>query len=181
MKKSLPKNRERRIGVYAGSFDPLTLGHLWMIEQGAQLFDQFIVAIGINPDKKFTFSLEDRLAMLRESTRGYPNIVVEAFSHQFLIRYAESMGANYILRGIRSGSDYEYERGMRNINGDLNPKITTLFLMPPRDIAEISSSMVKGLIGPDGWQKIVKQYVPEPVYRRIIKSVHGKSDRTALV
>ena len=74
-----------------------------------------------------------------------------------------------------------YERGMRNINGDLNPKITTLFLMPPRDISEISSSMVKGLIGPDGWQKIVKQYVPEPVYRRILKSVHAKSSRTALV
>lgn len=181
MKTSAHKAHQRRIGVYAGSFDPLTLGHLWMIEQGALLFDQFIVAIGINPDKKFTFPLEDRLKMVKESTRAFPNIVVEAFSHQFLIRYAESMGANYILRGIRSGSDYEYERGMRNINGDLNPNVTTLFLIPPRDISEISSSMVKGLIGPDGWQKIVKQYVPTPVYQRIIKSVRGKSSRTALV
>lgn len=181
MKTSAHKAHQRRIGVYAGSFDPLTLGHLWMIEQGALMFDQFIVAIGINPDKKFTFPLEERLKMVKESTRAFPNIVVEAFSHQFLIRYAESMGANYILRGIRSGSDYEYERGMRNINGDLNPNVTTLFLIPPRDISEISSSMVKGLIGPDGWQKIVKQYVPTPVYQRIIKSVRGKSSRTALV
>ncbi len=180
MKKRAP-NHQPRVGVYAGSFDPLTLGHLWMIEQGAKLFDRFVAAIGINPDKKFTFSLEDRLEMVRESTRIYPNVVVEAFSHQFLIHYAESMGANYVLRGIRSASDYEYERGMRNINGDLNSKITTLFLMPPRDISEISSSMVKGLIGPDGWQKIVKQYVPEPVFRRILKSVNGKSSRTALV
>jgi pantetheine-phosphate adenylyltransferase len=174
-------NPQRRVGVYAGSFDPLTLGHLWMIEQGVNLFDQFIVAIGINPDKSFTFSVEDRLEMVRETTREHSNVVVEAFSHQFLIRYAESMGANYILRGVRSASDYEYERGMRNINGDLNPKITTLFLMPPRSISEISSSMVKGLIGPDGWQKIVKQYVPEPVYKRILKSVPSKSSRTALV
>jgi pantetheine-phosphate adenylyltransferase len=181
MKLSTQKRHRRRIGVYAGSFDPLTLGHLWMIEQGALLFDQFVVAIGINPDKKFTFSLEERLEMVRESTSAFSNIVVEAFSHQFLIRYAESMGANYILRGIRSGSDYEYERGMRNINGDLNSNVTTLFLMPPRDIAEISSSMVKGLIGPDGWQKIVKHYVPAPVYGRILKSMHGKSARTGLV
>ena len=179
MKRNL--SHQRRIGVYAGSFDPLTLGHLWMIEQGARLFDQFVVAIGINPDKKFTFSLEERLEMVRESSQTYSNIVVEAFSHKFLIRYAESMGANYILRGIRSGSDYEYERGMRNINGDLNPKVTTLFLMPPRDIAEISSSMVKGLIGPDGWQKIVRQYVPEPVFKRLLKSVDSKTSRTALV
>src|ERR1043165_5351652 len=179
--KKQARNHQSGVGVYAGSFDPLTLGHLWMIEQGARLFDRFIVAIGINPDKKFTFSVEDRLEMVRESTRNYRNIVVEAFSHQFLIRYAESMGANYILRGIRSASDYEYERGMRNINGDLNPKITTLFLMPPRSISEISSSMVKGLIGPDGCQKILKQYVPKPVYRRILKSVHAKSSRTALV
>ena len=174
-------NYQNRVGVYAGSFDPLTLGHLWMIDQGAKLFDQFIVAIGINPDKKFTFSLADRLEMVRETTLSHPTVVVEAFSHQFLIRYAESMGANYILRGVRSPSDYEYERGMRNINGDLNPKITSIFLMPPRDISEISSSMVKGLVGPDGWQKIVKQYVPEPVYRRILKSVHAKSSRTALM
>ncbi|HTR43891.1 MAG TPA: hypothetical protein VMH87_19950, partial [Pseudomonadales bacterium] len=76
------------------------------------------------------------------------------------------IGATHILRGIRSESDYEYERTMRNINGDMDPQICSIFLMPPRDIAEVSSSMVKGLAGPKGWQKVVRKYVPSPVYRR---------------
>ena len=113
-----------------------------MIEQGVALFDQLVVAIGINPDKRYTFPLEERLRI----------------------------GASHILRGIRSESDYEYERTMRNINGDLDPAICTVFLMPPRDIAEVSSSMVKGLIGPKGWQQVVRKYVPKPVYQHIIRT-----------
>ncbi len=158
----------RRLGVYAGSFDPLTIGHLWMIQEGARLFERLIVAIGINPDKKYQFTVEDRLAMLRESCRELPNVSVAAFSNLYLIDYAESVVATHILRGIRSVGDYEFERTMRNINGDLDPKICTVFLMPPRDIAEVSSSMVKGLIGPAGWRKIVRKYVPAPVYRQLL-------------
>lgn len=161
--------RPRRLGVYAGSFDPLTIGHLWMIEQGAQLFEQLIVAVGVNPDKKQTFSVEDRLSMLRESCSSFRNVSVASFSNLYLIDYAESVGATHILRGIRSAADFEFERTMRNINGDLDPKICTVFLMPPRDIAEVSSSMVKGLIGPQGWRGIVKKYVPAPVYRRLLQ------------
>ena len=157
---------KKRLGVYAGSFDPLTIGHLWMIEQGAGLFDRLIVAVGINPDKRYTFSLEARLDMLRESLKNYRNVSVSSFSNYYLIDYARKAGATHILRGIRSESDYEYERTMRNINGDMDPKICSAFLMPPRDIAEVSSSMVKGLVGPAGWQKVVRKYVPEPVYRR---------------
>ena len=159
----------RRLGVYAGSFDPLTIGHLWMIEEGARLFEQLIVAVGLNPDKRHTFSVEDRLTMLRKSCSPYRNVTVAAFSNLYLIDYAESVDATHILRGIRSASDYEFERTMRNINGDLDPRICTVFLMPPRDISEVSSSMVKGLIGPKGWQSIVKKYVPNPVYQRLLK------------
>jgi pantetheine-phosphate adenylyltransferase len=159
-----------RLGVYAGSFDPLTVGHLWMIEQGARLFHRLVVAVGINPDKRYTFSLEDRLAMLRESLKQYRAISVASFSNRYLIDYAQSIRATHILRGIRSESDYEYERSMRNINGDLDPAICTVFLMPPRNIAEVSSSMVKGLVGPKGWQRIVRRYVPEPVYRRFVEA-----------
>jgi len=158
------------LGVYAGSFDPLTVGHLWMIEQGVALFDELVVAIGINPDKRYTFTLEDRLAMLREALRPFQNLSVTSFSNSYLIDYAQEIGATHILRGIRSGSDYEYERTMRNINGDLDAGICTIFLMPPRDIAEVSSSMVKGLIGPKGWRRVVRKYVPEPVYRHILKA-----------
>jgi len=143
----------------------LTNGHVWMVEQGANLFDRLVVAVGINPDKKYEFSLSDRLSMLRESLKRFNNVSVTSFSNQYLINYAQSIGATHILRGIRSESDYEFERTMRNINGDLDGKICSVFLMPPRNIAEVSSSMVKGLVGPTGWQKVVKQYVPAPVYR----------------
>jgi len=140
-----------------------------MIEQGVRLFDRLVVGVGINPEKQYRFSLVERLDMLRESLRQYRNIAVTSFSNRYLIDYAQSIKATHILRGIRSESDYEYERTMRNINGDLDPAICTVFLMPPRDIAEVSSSMVRGLVGPDGWQKVVRKYVPEPVYRRLLK------------
>ncbi|MDB6123195.1 MAG: pantetheine-phosphate adenylyltransferase [Pedosphaera sp.] len=165
----------RRSAVYAGSFDPLTVGHLWMIEEGARLFDELVVAIGINPDKHYAFTLEERVKMLHDSTKHYKNVKVETFSNQFLISYAQSRAASYILRGIRSQSDYEYERVMRNINGDLDQHITTIFLTPPRGIAEVSSSMVKGLIGPEGWEKIVKEYVPKAVFDKLVKAYHAKT------
>lgn len=140
-----------------------------MIEEGVKMFDKLVVAIGINPDKHYKFSLAERLDMLGESLQKYRNVSVTSFSNRYLIDYAQSIKATHILRGIRSATDYEYERAMRNINGDLDPAICTVFLMPPRDIAEVSSSMVRGLVGPNGWQKVVKTYVPGPVYRRLLK------------
>ena len=115
--------RRKRLGVYAGSFDPPTVGHLWMIEEGVRLFDELIVAVGVNPDKKYTFTVEARLEMLRDSTKKFRNVRVTSFSNRYLIHYAQSIGASHILRGIRTESDYEYERSMRNINGDLDAKI----------------------------------------------------------
>lgn len=156
--------------VYAGSFDPPTRGHMFMIKKGAVLFRHLIVAVGINPNKKYTFSLEERLEMLQECTAGYENVEVEHFENQFLVDYADSVGAPCILRGIRSQQDYEFERAMRHVNEDLNPDITTVFLMPPREICEVSSSFVKGLIGPEGWEETVRTYVPEPVYRKLIET-----------
>ena len=158
----------QKLGVYAGSFDPPTIGHLWMIEQGMRLFDHLIVAVGVNPDKKYTFTLEARLAMLRESTKTFRTVSVTSFLNRYLIHYAQSVRATHILRGIRSESDYEFERTMRNINGDLDTEICTVFLIPPRGIAEVSSSMVRGLIGPLGWQKIVRKYVSAPVYKKLL-------------
>lgn len=166
---AMPSRRGRRLGVYAGSFDPLTIGHMWMVDQGTSLFDKLIVAIGSNPEKRYTFSAEERLAMLQESVRGFRTVNVMSFSNRYLMEFARSVGATHILRGIRSGNDYEFERSMRYINGDIEDSICTVFLMPPRDIAEVSSSMVKGLVGPAGWQRVVRKYVPTPVYRRLAK------------
>lgn len=156
--------------VYAGSFDPLTNGHLWMIEQGACLFNKLIVAVGTNPDKHYTYSLEQRLYMLRKAVEGKQNIEVAHFHNRFLVDFAKERHAAYIMRGIRSSTDYEYERLMRHINNDMAPSVTTFFLMPPRDIAELSSSMVKGLIGPVGWEAQVHRYVPEHVFTMLLES-----------
>jgi pantetheine-phosphate adenylyltransferase len=145
-----------------------------MIQEGARLFDRLIVAIGSNPEKKTTFTLEERLSMLRESTKKMRNVAVAAFSNRYLIDYARSAGATHILRGIRSTGDFEFERAMRNVNSDLDSSICAIFLMPPRDIAEISSSMVKGLIGPAGWKRVVRQYVPAPVYARLLREFGGR-------
>lgn len=156
-----------RTAVYAGSFDPLTNGHLWMIEQGLQLFDHLYVAIGSNPSKNYTFTVEERLKLLRESLPSCERLTISHFDNRYLVDYANEVDAHNILRGIRSSADYEYERVMRHINGDMAPDINTVFLMPPRDIAELSSSMVKGLIGPDGWEDTVRRYVPVAVFEKL--------------
>ena len=116
----------RRLGVYAGSFDPLTVGHLWMIEQGVLLFDRLVVAIGTNLDKRYTFTMEERMGMLRASLKTFRNVSVVSFTNRYLIAFAQSLGATHVLRGIRSESDYEYERTMRYINGDLGADICTV-------------------------------------------------------
>src|SRR6478672_13746610 len=154
-----------RTAVYAGSFDPPTTGHLCMIERGLEMFDHLIVAIGNNPAKRYSFTVEERLKLLHASIPPSDRLVTAHFDNRYLVDYAKKMGAKYILRGIRSPNDYEYERVMRHINADIAPEITTVFLMPPRDIAELSSNMIKGLIGPAGWEETVCRYVPEPVFR----------------
>jgi pantetheine-phosphate adenylyltransferase len=158
---------QNRIAVYAGTFDPVTIGHLWMIKSGSNLFDKLIVAVGTNPDKKCYFSLKDRIIMLQESLAGYSNVTVDKYQNKFLIKYAESIGARFILRGIRSTTDYEYEKSMSYVNRHLNSEIVTVILLPPREMIEISSSVVRGLIGPEGWEDVVSKYVPPCVLKRL--------------
>ncbi len=154
-----------RRGVYAGSFDPMTNGHFWMLEQAASLFDEVIIAVGDNPDKRSTFTVEERLAVIRECTQHLKNVTVDSFLNLYLVDYAKSVNAQFIVRGIRNLHDYEFERGMRNINADVAPDIRTLFLMPPREYAEISSGFVKGLVGPEGWEDVLARYVPQAVFQ----------------
>jgi pantetheine-phosphate adenylyltransferase len=158
---------QKRVAVYAGSFDPPTNGHLWMIDKGAKMFDKLIVAIGVNPNKKYTFSVDERIQMLKDSVKGCPNVSIDQFNNKYLVKYAQSIGADFILRGIRNSADFNFEQGMNNINRDINSNINTVFLMPPRELCEISSSFVKGLIGPEGWQTVVSQYIPKPVFDKI--------------
>jgi pantetheine-phosphate adenylyltransferase len=138
-----------------------------MIERGLEMFDRLIVAIGSNPSKSYSFSVEERLELLNASISSRSDLVITHFDNRYLVDYAKRMSAKYILRGIRSPNDYEYERVMRHINADMAPEITTVFLMPPRDIAELSSSMIKSLTGPVGWEETVHRYVPESVFKAL--------------
>ena len=165
--------------VYAGSFDPLTEGHMYMIREGARLFDDLIVAVGTNPLKSYTFSLRDRIEIIRESIRDIPNARVDKFPGKYLVDYARSVDAGYLLRGIRTEEDYIVERTMRNVNSDMSPGICTVFLMPPREYAEVSSSFVKGLVGPEGWEEVVRKYVPDAAYRQLLKKQPKWPDQSA--
>jgi pantetheine-phosphate adenylyltransferase len=142
---------------------------MYMIREGAALFDELVVAIGVNPDKKSMFSLEERLRLLRAATRDISNVTVSSFESRYLIDYAAQVGARYVLRGIRNSTDFGFEQTMRNVNADRNASITTVFLMPPRELAEVSSSFVKGLVGPRGWQKFLRGMVPVPVHEALLR------------
>ncbi|MEO1510799.1 MAG: pantetheine-phosphate adenylyltransferase [Planctomycetota bacterium] len=150
--------------VYAGSFDPPTNGHVWMIEHGAKLFDRLIIAVAENPEKNYSFPGDKRIAWLRGIAAGFENVEVISIENQFLAHFARDLGVRFVLRGIRNEDDYQYERAMRYVNTDLHPGLTTVFLMPPRALCEVSSSFVKGMIGPKGWEPIVEGYVPASVY-----------------
>lgn len=167
----------KRKALYGGTFDPITAGHLWMIERGAEVFDELIVAIGVNPSKRWTFSVDERRVMIEKSVQDMQHVTVTSFKNQYLVHYAREVRADVIIRGLRNTGDFESEHTMRHINEDLAPDITTWFLMPPREIAQVSSSMVKGLIGPDGWEDIVAQYVPTPVLTKLKEKYDANGNR----
>ena len=158
-----------RRALYAGSFDPPTHGHLWVVEQGARLFDELIVVIGQNPSKKGNWPMEERVAILQACCAHLPNVQVRSFDGRYLVRVAAELGAKYLLRGVRNATDFAYEQTIRNVNGDLEPSVETIFLITPRELAEVSSSTVRGMVGFDGWQEVVKKYVPAPVFERMTK------------
>lgn len=159
-----------RRAIYAGSFDPATNGHMWVIEQGARLFDELVVVIGQNPAKKGHWPVEERLAILAACCAHLPNVQVRRFDGRYLVRVAAELGAKYLLRGVRNATDFAYEQTIRNVNADLEPSVETVFVMTPRELAEVSSSTVRGMVGFEGWKEVVKGYVPTPVYERMIKA-----------
>ena len=171
---------KKRTAIYAGSFDPITNGHLWMIREGAKLFDTLYILVATNPDKKYMFDNVGRYWMVRDAIKSLRlrNLKVIPFDQDFVVQFAQREGISFVLRGIRTVADFDYERALRLINSDISPKVQTVFLMPPRDVAEVSSSLVKGLVGPKGWEKVVARYVPKVVLDEFIKEFTKKSNRT---
>jgi len=134
-----------RIAIYPGTFDPITLGHLDLIQRCSQLVDKVVVAIVRNEDKRPLFTLEERIEMLREAVSEIPHVEVDSFDG-LLVDYATAKKASVILRGIRAWTDYEYELPMALMNRRLKPGIETVFLMAGEAYAFISSRLVKEVI-----------------------------------
>ncbi len=146
--------------VYAGSFDPITIGHAWVIKKSAELFDELVVAIGENSTKNENFSFDEKIKMIKSVVKPFRNVKVGSFKGKFLVDYARELKANYIVRGIRTETDLEYEKGIQYINSHINGGITTVFLIPPEDLSIVSSSLVRSLVGSKNWERVVEAYLP---------------------
>ncbi len=158
--------------IYPGSFDPLTNGHLDLIERGSKIFDELIVAILVNPDKDPLFTVNERRAMLTEMVNAsrWQNVRIDTFQG-LLVDYAAAQNAEAVLRGIRAISDYEYELQMALMNRKLNPHIETVFMMPSGKYSYLSSRLVKEIYQLGG---SVRGLVPDLVVERLSKKVNGK-------
>ena len=136
---------QRVVAVYPGSFDPITNGHLDLIERGSKIFDQLIVAVLSNSEKDPLFTVEERLEMLHEATVHCPNISVDSF-HGLLVDYAVRKQARVILRGIRAVSDFENEMTMALMNRKLDGNLETVFMMPSVSYTFLSSRLVREIV-----------------------------------
>lgn len=133
----------RRIGVYPGTFDPLTLGHLDIIRRGAHLVDRLVIGVTTNPSKEPMFTVAERLAMVKREITGIPGDIAVVEFDSLLMDFATREGASLILRGLRAVADFEYEYQMAGMNQQLNDDIETVFLMADVSLQPIASRLVK--------------------------------------
>ncbi len=151
------------IAIYPGSFDPVTNGHLDLIERGTKIFGRLIVAVLRNTEKAPLFSLAERVEMMIEATRGFPNVEVDAFDG-LLVEYARKLEAHILLRGIRAVSDYEFELQMAMMNRKLEPGLETVFMLPGEAYSYLSSRLVREIAKLGG---PVSGLVPPAVEQRL--------------
>ena len=159
-----------KIAVYPGSFDPITNGHVDIIKRGLRVFDELIVLIAYNPNKKTIFSLEERVEMIREVIRDFTNVRVDTFDG-LLVEYVKVAGANVILRGLRALSDFEYEFQLALINRRLNRDVETIFLMTGYKWFYTSSTIINEAASLGG---SVKGLVPEIVNQKLVEKYSSK-------
>ncbi len=159
----------RALAVYAGSFDPATLGHLDLIERAAALFDNVIVAIGVHPTKHPLFSAEERMRLIEAISSHLPNVTVDAFDG-LLIEYCAKKQASVIVRGLRVTTDFEYELQIAHANADLRPNIDTIFLPTRTKHGFVSASLVREIASHGG---DVSRYAPQIVCEALKKKFAG--------
>jgi pantetheine-phosphate adenylyltransferase len=157
------------VAVYPGSFDPITNGHLDVIDRGRKLFDRLIVAILRNPQKVPLFSIEEREAMIREVIKDFPNVEVAVFDG-LLVKFAREQGCRVIVRGLRAISDYEYETQIALVNRKMAPEIETIFLPTSAEYSYLNSTVVKELARFGG---CVGELVPPVVEKKLWEKFHN--------
>lgn len=150
-----------RLAIYPGTFDPITNGHLDLVERGLRIFDEIVIAVAPSLKKQPLFSLEERLKLIREVVKDCRNVKVEAFNG-LLVNYVKGKGGIAIIRGLRAVSDFEYELQMALMNRRLDTNIETVFMMPSEEFSFLTSTVVKEVVSLGG---SVKGLVPEVVER----------------
>jgi pantetheine-phosphate adenylyltransferase len=151
------------VAIYPGSFDPLTNGHVDIIQRGSRFFDRIVIGILLNLEKSPLFTVPERVSIAREVFREWPNVEVDTFDG-LLVDYARRKGASVIVRGLRAVSDFEYEMQMALMNRRLNPDVETVFMMPAEPYTYVSSRLVKEVVALGG---TVHGLVPEVVETRL--------------
>lgn len=156
-----------KVAIYPGSFDPVTKGHIDVLEKAASMFDKVIIAVLKNSAKKAFLPVEDRLMLIRESTKHLDNVEADSFDG-LTIEYAKQKGANVLIRGLRAVSDFEYEMQISQTNSALAPEITTVFLITKPKYNFISSSTVKEIAS---MHADVSKFVPEVVVKYLKETI----------
>jgi pantetheine-phosphate adenylyltransferase len=159
----MERARRGTLAVFPGSFDPITYGHLDIVDRALHVFDRIRMAVLVNPDKQPLFTVEERVQLIRETTRRRRHVEVDTFSG-LLVDYAQRVGASVIVRGLRAISDFEFEFQMALMNRRLNPRIETVFMMPAESYSYVSSRLVKEVFQLGGR---ITDLVPKVVERRL--------------
>lgn len=149
----------KKIAVFPGTFDPVTKGHVDIVSRGANLFDEVIVAVGVNTNKKTLFDLETRTEWLKKAFETLPNVRIDHYEG-LTVEYCHKIGAGYLLRGLRNGTDFDYESHIAQLNKNLKNEVETVFILSSPELSYISSTLVRDLIIHKG---DFGKYLPEQV------------------
>lgn len=157
-------SEQEKFGAIAGSLDPITFGHIWLIERALELMDHVMVFIGDNPDKKYLFTAQERIALaeqsLKEMNIGHHRVTVQILpKNTFLVSQAYLSGCRHLIKGIRDTNDFVYEQKQQYVNSVLCPLVQTLYVTTPKKYSEVSSSLVKSIVTLDGSRELLRSYI----------------------